>query len=341
MRALARAAAALGWIVLAGAPAHAQSATPGYPVAEGYVVDTALALGPESESALEEELRLYEGRTRNQIAVAVVPTLGDLTIEDYATGLFNTWGVGQATEDNGVLLVVATEDRKLRIEVGEGLLDELSDSEAQSIVESEILPRLRSGDIEGGVRAGTIGVRRSLGDDVSTPDTGADATRPARERDPSFYNVRDPSFDTVAGDSSFERGEDYPGERFTIGSILMLVIPVALVGIVLTRFAGGSDRCPNCSRALAWGGSARRGGFDHCETCGFARQRGLMGGVGFGGALLGGLLLGSAQGARGSRDHTGDWGAGSGFSSSPSASGGGGSPFGGGSSGGGGASGSW
>lgn len=332
MKGLARAAAVVGCLALASAPAHAQNAATGYPVADGYVVDTADALGSESESALEEELRQYEARTGNQIAVAVIPTLGGRTIEDYATGLFNAWGVGQAAQDNGVLLLVATEDRKLRIEVGDGLRDELPDPEAASIVEREIVPRLRAGDIEGGVRSGTIGVRRALDDDVSTPDRGAL---------PAPVGVRDggPVLHPDAVDGAFDSDRGYPGERFTIFSILLLVVPIALVGFGLTRLAGGSDRCPNCSRALAWGGSARRGGFDHCDTCGFARQRGLMGGVGFGSALLGGWLVGGASGGGGHRSHrSDDWGAAGSSASTGSA---GGSPFGGGSSGGGGASGSW
>jgi len=108
----------------------------------------------------------------------------------------------------------------------------------------------------------------------------------------------------------------YPGGGIALPSLFLLVIPIALVGFVLSRVAGGSDRCPRCGRALAWGGSARRGAVDHCGACGFSRQR-AGSGVGFGSGLRVG---GGATSAR------------------PS---GGGESFGGGSSGGGGASGSW
>lgn len=305
--------AAIAATVLAPLGVAAQESAAGYPLADGYVLDASDALSAQTESALEEELRADEARTTNQVAVAVIPTLGGRTVEEYATGLFNAWGVGQASQDNGVLVLVATEDRKLRIEVGAGLLDELPDQTAASVVQQEIVPRLRAGDIEGGVRAGTIGVRRALGDDVATPDSGATAQPASVESaEPA------PGFDTPASDAFLRANDDYPDGGFDFASLLVLVVPLAAVGFGLTRLVGGRDSCPSCARALSWGGSARRGAVDRCETCGFARQRvgGLFGagaGLGFGGGLTSGGSTSSSSG----------------------------SSFGGGSSGGGGASGSW
>jgi uncharacterized protein len=93
------------------------------PALTGRVVDNADLIDPAAEAALTQKLAAFEQKSSDQIVVATVPDLGGEAIEPYANRLFRHWGLGQAGEDNGVLLLVARDDRRMRIEVGYGLAD--------------------------------------------------------------------------------------------------------------------------------------------------------------------------------------------------------------------------
>src|SRR5690606_8988155 len=96
----------------------------------GRVVDTAGILSPATEQALEAELAAHEAATTNQVAVLTVPTLGGWTVEQTAYHVFQAWGLGQAGRDNGVLVLIARDERQLRVEVGKGLEGDLTDAQA-------------------------------------------------------------------------------------------------------------------------------------------------------------------------------------------------------------------
>lgn len=155
----------LFWLAGAGGATAAR-----LPKFTNYVVDDAKAVPDNVEAAVNAALGDYERRSGNQVAVAVVRTTDDQSIEDFTNDLFNEWGVGKKGEDNGVLLVIAVDDRKLRIEVGDGLGGEFTDLEAAEVVRDEIVPVLRqSGDMGAAVEVGTESIRRSLGDDLAGP----------------------------------------------------------------------------------------------------------------------------------------------------------------------------
>ncbi len=145
------------------------------------VVDAAGVVPDSVERAVNAELVDYQARSGNQVAVAVVKTTGKKSIEDYSIDLAREWGVGQRERDNGVVLVIAYDDRKLRIEVGRGLEGTLTDLEAGRIVRDRITPLLRAGDVGGAVRQGTAAIRGALGDS----EAGALPTVPPRSREPS------------------------------------------------------------------------------------------------------------------------------------------------------------
>ena len=128
------------------------------------VVDEAGVVPDDVERSVSAQLNDYQGRAGNQVAVAVVRTTGAQSLEDYSIDLAREWGVGKRGEDNGVLLLVAIDDRRVRIEVGRGLEDELTDLEAGEIVRDRLVPLLRVGDVGGAVRQGTEAIRASLGD---------------------------------------------------------------------------------------------------------------------------------------------------------------------------------
>ncbi len=124
------------------------------PKSTGYVNDFAAILDPQTRAALEQRLKQVETRTSSEIAVATVTSLDGMSIEEYANRLFKAWGVGQEKTDNGVLILVAPNDREMRIEVGYGLEGVLPDGLAGEIRDAQFLPRFRDNDYAAGIRDG-------------------------------------------------------------------------------------------------------------------------------------------------------------------------------------------
>ena len=140
---------------------------PAFPPLTGRVVDQAGVIDAAATQRLDGLLAEHEHRTSQQVVVATIKSLGGGTIEDYGYQLGRHWGIGQKGKDNGAILLVAPNDRKVRIEVGYGLEGDLTDADSSFIIQRLILPRFRSGDIQGGIVAGTEGILRALGDDLS------------------------------------------------------------------------------------------------------------------------------------------------------------------------------
>ncbi len=124
------------------------------PYLSGRVVDEAGILSPAARERLTATSKAHEDRTTNQVVVLTLPTLGGESIEEYADRAFAAWKLGQKGKDNGVLLVVVPNDRKLRIEVGYGLEATLPDVDAARIIRDRITPRFKAGDFDGGVTDG-------------------------------------------------------------------------------------------------------------------------------------------------------------------------------------------
>jgi len=124
------------------------------PTPQGYVTDQAGIISSTTEQRLERALRSFEESDSTQIAVLTIPSLEGETVEDFALKVAESWGIGQQEHDNGVLLLIAKGDRKIRIEVGYGLEGTLTDLLAGRIIDNEITPRFRQGDFDGGITAG-------------------------------------------------------------------------------------------------------------------------------------------------------------------------------------------
>ncbi|MCX6212108.1 MAG: TPM domain-containing protein [Bacteroidetes bacterium] len=107
------------------------------------VTDLAGVLSPEQKQALESKLVAIDDSSSNQIAVVILPTLEGNPIEEYATKLFRTWGIGNKKTNNGILLLIAIQDKKIRIEVGYGLEGAIPDITANSIIDNDIKPAFR------------------------------------------------------------------------------------------------------------------------------------------------------------------------------------------------------
>jgi uncharacterized protein len=145
-------------------------AAPQFPPLTGRVVDRAGLLSPEQVKTLTDKLAAHEAATTNQVVVVTVEDLQGYPIEDYGYQLGRHWGIGQEGKDNGVLLIVAPEERKVRIEVGYGLEGTLTDALSKVIIEREIVPRFKRGDMAGGIVAGTDAILQALGGEYVPPE---------------------------------------------------------------------------------------------------------------------------------------------------------------------------
>lgn len=128
-------------------PALAQN----LPALSGRVVDSAGIIDDATERSLTQKLAAFEEKSSDQIVVATVRSLDGEAIEPYANRLFRQWQLGQAGENNGILLLVAHSDRKMRIEVGYGLEGTLTDLHSKLIIENTMIPAFRNGDFSGGI----------------------------------------------------------------------------------------------------------------------------------------------------------------------------------------------
>jgi len=117
-----------------------------FPALTGRVVDNANLLSAQQESRLTQQLASHEEATSNQVVVVTLPSLQGTSIDDFGYQLGRHWGIGQAGRDNGVLLIVAPNERKVRIEVGYGLEGDLPDAIARAIIDQNILPAFRRND---------------------------------------------------------------------------------------------------------------------------------------------------------------------------------------------------
>jgi len=158
-----RAFAAMALVVIGvtnfAAPAFA---APAYPELTGRVTDQAGLLSPDDKADIERTLAEIEQTSTDQIAVVTVKSLDGYAIEDYGIGLARKWGIGQKDKDNGILLIVAPNDRKVRIEVGRRLEPFMTDTMSALIIQNAILPKFRRGDYAGGIRDGVRDIKTVL-----------------------------------------------------------------------------------------------------------------------------------------------------------------------------------
>jgi uncharacterized protein len=147
------------------APATAASAfpaLPSFPKLSGRVVDQANILSPNTEADLTQKLAALEANTSRQLVVVTLASLQGYEISDYGYQLGRHWGIGQKKLNNGALFIIAPKDRVVRIEAGYGLEPILTDALSSVIINSQVLPRFRADDYDGGVVAGTDALIQQL-----------------------------------------------------------------------------------------------------------------------------------------------------------------------------------
>jgi uncharacterized protein len=221
------------------------------PLANKRIHDEAHILSSSTVEQLEIQLQQYEDSTSNQIAILIISSLEGGAIEDYALRVaHNEWKLGQGKNDNGVLLLIVVEDRKMRFEVGQGLEGVLTDAISNRIIRNEMAPHFRRGDYDAGVLLAMNAVVRAIGGEYTSDGTTS------------------------------SRGKKRPG-----GSIVTLLIIFGVI-ILLSRLRGGGGRGTGWSSGAGWygggfggGGSSGGGGFG-----GFSGGGGSFGGGGSSGS---------------------------------------------------------
>jgi uncharacterized protein len=167
---LARTLAGVLAMCLLTASVAAQNLRP-IPRLAARVTDLTGTLTAEQQSALEEKLATFEARKGSQIAVLVVPTTEPEDVEQYSIRVVDQWKLGRTKIDDGALLIVAKDDRDMRIEVGKGLEGALTDLTANRIISETITPLFRQGDFYGGINAGVDQMIRVVdGEQLPAPD---------------------------------------------------------------------------------------------------------------------------------------------------------------------------
>jgi uncharacterized protein len=169
----------VGWIF----PAFAEVPVP--PLT-GRVVDTTGTLSSGDIASLTQTLEDLEKRKGSQVAVLIVPTTGEETIEQFSIRVADAWKIGRKKIDDGALLVIAKNDRHLRIEVGYGLEGVLTDAVTRRIIDEDITPKFKAGDFAGGVAAGLNRMVRLIdGEQLPAPE-------PERWQEPNLFSQIDP-----------------------------------------------------------------------------------------------------------------------------------------------------
>ena len=200
-------------------------AAPTFPALSGRVVDDAHILSDATKTDLDQKLAGLEQKTSRQLVVVTLASLQGYEISDYGYQLGRAWGIGQAKLNNGILLIVAPTEHKVRIEVGYGLEPIMTDAFSSVIIQTQILPKFRSGDFNGGVEAGTDALIQQLSLDTSEAEKRAAAAVQPRQ------------------------GQDQ-------GSPLVALIVIIFIFIALSRVFGGWWLLP-----FFLGGGGRGGGF--------------------------------------------------------------------------------
>jgi uncharacterized protein len=137
-------------------------ADPRFPALSGRIVDEANLLSADDRRTLEQELKALEDKSTDQLVIYTTRSLQGYEIEDFGYRLGRTWAIGQKDKNNGVILIVAPNERKVRIEVGRGLEPQLTDLMTKLIIENAILPAFRRNDFSGGIKAGVHDIRDVL-----------------------------------------------------------------------------------------------------------------------------------------------------------------------------------
>lgn len=244
------------------------------PESTGRVVDLAHVLPTSTVESLTARLAAHEVQSSNQAAVLIIPSLEGDSLEEFSHRVATTWKLGQKGTDNGVLLLVAIGERKVRIEVGYGLEGVLTDARSAQIIRNEIVPRFRTGDMPGGITEGVNAILKTIEGTYQAPERAA----PRRENDIMGQVVVAVMVGLVVG-LLFMNVHKFVGPLAGAGIstllapwlvpaliasgvtfLLLLAIGASSAGGRTTRYRGMDDWIWYSSRGGGWGGGSLGGG---------------------------------------------------------------------------------
>jgi uncharacterized protein len=264
------------------------------PPLSGRVVDQTGTLGPEDVASLTQRLRDLETRKGSQIAVLIVPTTDGEALEPFSLRVAEAWKIGRKKVDDGALLIVARNDRKLRIEVGYGLEGALTDVTTKRIIDEDITPKFKAGDFAGGISAGVDRMIRIVnGERLPEPE-------PPHWQDSQSFNPDDlfnplllvPAIllgGILRGLLGRLLGSTAAGlltaliAWFLVGSVLLSVIAGAIAAFVVMISDGFTSAGPGGRSSSSSGGSWSSGG-SSSSSGGFSGGGGSFGGGGASGS---------------------------------------------------------
>ena len=195
-----------------------------FPALTGRVVDDANILDPQARAVLTDKLAALEAKTTDQLVVVTLKSLQGTSVEDFGVELGRRWQIGQKGKNNGVLLIVAPNERKVRIEVGYGLEGALTDAVSRLIIENAITPRFRAGDFAGGITRGVDDIISVLtGDAAEWQQRAAKRPEPTTRWDSILimllvFAVFGFVFLTLVGTIPRDRGRGRSGGGWSSGS---------------------------------------------------------------------------------------------------------------------------
>jgi uncharacterized membrane protein YgcG len=246
------------WLVLLGLPAGAQAP---FPASQGRVSDFAQVLDPSTKAQLNALAAEVEQRTTAEIAVVVVHTTAPMTLKEYVTALFNRWGVGKRGSDNGVMVLLAIQDRRVEIETGYGIEDILPDGAVGEIIRTAMLPAFERDRWGEGLVAGTQRVAQKLLEQAHTLQPPAQSRHPTLAARIVAYWIGWGYFVGWLGSLLIYRVRRHilssrvlalitlPGLGFVVWAFVPFIVPF-LIGLVL--LAGNiRARCPACGGWLS------------------------------------------------------------------------------------------
>jgi uncharacterized protein len=271
------------------------------PALRARVTDETRTLSSAEQQALEAKLADWEQRTSNQLVVLLIPSTKPEPIEAYSIRVAEAWKIGRKGQDNGIVFVIAKDDRKMRIEVGYGLEGVLTDATSRRIIAEDVAPRFRSNQFAAGINAGVDRIIQVVGSGQPLP---AKQQAPNRQRGgfdfgtllillfvgvPIVGGILSRIFGRTLG-STVGAGVVGFGAFILAGSLIIAVVAALIAFFVMLLFGGG-------------GGLGRRGGV-WIPTGGWGG--GGLGGGGFGGGGGGGGFSGGG-GSFGGGGASGGW----------------------------------
>ncbi|HZV77894.1 MAG TPA: TPM domain-containing protein [Candidatus Babeliales bacterium] len=248
------------------------------PVPYTYVTDNAGALSNSTRASLESELQAYERSTGHQIIVWIGQTTGDVPLETWTGETADHWRVGRRAYDDGAVLFIFMQDHKVRIEVGYGLESKLTDADSYRIIRDDIVPRMRSGDVDGAVSSGVAAMLTTI--------------------TPAYAGVTPPP----ATNGPAVRGVDQ-----NVGLIIVIVVGLFVIYIVFLVIVEVVAALRFGYLVMREGGARARKDMGHGWTWGSGAFIGGGLGGGFGGGGFGGGGFSAGGGGFGGGGASGGW----------------------------------